>query len=320
MAYLSAFACAVCYGVGSILQSVGARRTATTADVLDPRLLVRLATQAPYLVGMGLDLVGWLLSLVAVRSLPLFAVQAILVASVGVTAVLARIFLRVRVDRAQAVALVVLGLGVVLLAATAAPGKPRPVGSTAAVLIALGILPTALGCFWAGRALSEGRAVLALGGLSGLAFGGTALCARALEADHTLVDVVADPLSWALLVYGVVGMVAFAAALQRGSVTLAMAGQATAETVAPAIIGLTLLGDHARSGSGGIAATGFVLTVLAAAWLAAHSHIEPAEVAGGLPSEAVGPDVPTAPAAAPAPAPAEAEAQSQTWRRTDRRR
>ncbi len=301
MAYLSAFACAVCYGVGSILQSIGARRTATTAGALDPRLLVRLAVQVPYLVGMGLDLVGWVLSLVAVRSLPLFAVQAILVASVGVTAVLARIFLRVRLDRAQAAALVVLGLGVVLLAATAAPGKPRPVGSTAAVLIALGILPTALGCFWAGRALSEGRAVLALGGLSGLAFGGTALCARALEADHTLVEVVADPLSWALLIYGVVGMVAFAAALQRGSVTIAMAGQATAETVVPAIIGLTLLGDHARSGSGGIATTGFVLTVLAAAWLAAHSRVEPDAVTTPPPSDAVGSAVQTDPTPDPTP-------------------
>ncbi|WP_261574452.1 hypothetical protein [Frankia gtarii] len=302
VAYLSAFACAVCYGVGSILQSIGARRTATTAGALDPRLLVRLAVQVPYLVGMGLDLVGWVLSLVAVRSLPLFAVQAILVASVGVTAVLARIFLRVRLDRAQAAALVVLGLGVVLLAATAAPGKPRPVGSTAAVLIALGILPTALGCFWAGRALSEGRAVLALGGLSGLAFGGTALCARALEADHTLVEVVADPLSWALLIYGVVGMVAFAAALQRGSVTIAMAGQATAETVVPAIIGLTLLGDHARSGSGGIATTGFVLTVLAAAWLAAHSRVEPDAVTTPPPSDAVGSAVQTDPTPDPTPA------------------
>ncbi|WP_261565176.1 hypothetical protein [Frankia gtarii] len=301
VAYLSAFACAVCYGVGSILQSIGARRTATTAGALDPRLLVRLAVQVPYLVGMGLDLVGWVLSLVAVRSLPLFAVQAILVASVGVTAVLARIFLRVRLDRAQAAALVVLGLGVVLLAATAAPGKPRPVGSTAAVLIALGILPTALGCFWAGRALSEGRAVLALGGLSGLAFGGTALCARALEADHTLVEVVADPLSWALLIYGVVGMVAFAAALQRGSVTIAMAGQATAETVVPAIIGLTLLGDHARSGSGGIATTGFVLTVLAAAWLAAHSRVEPDAVTTPPPSDAVGSAVQTDPTPDPTP-------------------
>ncbi len=299
MAYLSAFACAVCYGVGSILQSIGARRTAAVGS-LDPRLLARLATQAPYLVGMGLDLVGWLFSLLAVRTLPLFAVQAILVASVGVTAVLARIFLRVRLDRAQAAALVVLGLGVVLLATTAAPGKAKPLGSLSVAMIALGLLPTALGCFWAGRALSGERAVLALGGLSGLAFGATALCARALEADRNVVDVVTDPLSWALLVYGAIGMIAFAAALQRGSVTLAMAGQATVETIVPAIVGLTLLGDHARSGSGGIATTGFIVTVIAAAWLAAHSRVEPAAVTTPPPSDAVGSDVQTDPEPDPA--------------------
>jgi len=78
VAYLAAFACAGCYGVGSVLQSIAARRTATAAG-LDPRLLARIATQAPYLVGTALDLVGWLFSLVAVRTLPLFAVQAILV-------------------------------------------------------------------------------------------------------------------------------------------------------------------------------------------------------------------------------------------------
>ncbi|WP_163552086.1 hypothetical protein [Candidatus Frankia alpina] len=175
--------------------------------------------------------------------------------------------------------LVVLGLGVVLLAATAAPGKAKPLGSLSVALIALGLLPTALGCFWAGRALAGERAVLALGGLSGLAFGATALCARALEADRTVVDVVTDPLSWALLVYGAIGMIAFAAALQRGSVTLAMAGQATAETIVPAIVGLTLLGDHARSGSGGIATTGFIVTV-------SRRHGSPPTVASSPPCQA----------------------------------
>lgn len=288
MACLAAFACAVCYGVGAVLQSIGARRTAT-AGGLDPRLLARLAMQAPYLIGMALDLVGWLLSLVAVRTLPLFAVQAILAASVGVTAVLARVFLRVRLQRAQVCMLVVLGLGVVLLAVTAAPGRPRPVGSLSAALIALGVLPVAAACVWAGRALSGDRAVLALGGLSGLAFGGTALCARMVESDHTLVELVGDPLSWALLAYGAVGLTVFGAALQRGSVTLAMTGQATAETVAPAVVGLILLGDHARPGTGLIATAGFTLTILAAAWLAAHSRVEPAAATEPLrPEDTVG--------------------------------
>ncbi len=282
MAYLAAFGCAVCYGAGSVLQSTSARRI-PAAGHLDPRLVVRLARQAPYLAGLGLDLVGWLLSLVAVRSLPLFAVQAILTASVGVTALLATVFLRIRPDRAQIRALVTLGLGVVLLAVTAQPGHPQPVAATSAILIALAALPVALACVQAGRTLSGDRAALALGALSGLAFGGTALCARAFADDHTLLAVIDDPLSWALPVYAALGMTAFGTALQSGSVTLAMAGQAAAETVAPAIIGLALLGDHARPGGAPIAVAGFALTVSAAAWLAAHSSLTPGTVIEACP-------------------------------------
>jgi hypothetical protein len=41
----------------------------------------------------------------------------------------------------------------------------------------------------------------------------------------------------------------------------------TAETVIPSIIGLTILGDSARSGYAGIAAVSFVVTIVAAVGL-----------------------------------------------------
>jgi hypothetical protein len=55
---LGAFACAVCYGVGSILQAVAASRT-QTSGTLDPRLLVRLMRQGTYLLGLAFDAVGF---------------------------------------------------------------------------------------------------------------------------------------------------------------------------------------------------------------------------------------------------------------------
>jgi hypothetical protein len=127
-----------------------------------------------------------------------------------------------------------------------------------------------VGCAVAARVLRGERGALVLGALSGLAFGGTALCGRAIETDHSLTQLVADPLAWALLAYGGLGLTVFGTALQRGSVTLAMAGQAAAETVAPAIAGLCLLGDQARAGMAPLAVAGFALAVAAASVLAAR--------------------------------------------------
>jgi drug/metabolite transporter (DMT)-like permease len=305
VAYLAAFGCALCYGIGSILQCVGARRL-TASDCLDPRLLPRLARQLPYLAGLGLDLVGWLLSLIAVRTLPLFAVQATLASSVGVTAVVAAVFLGMRPGRRQLVALGALGLGVLLLAVTAKPGPPRAVGSAVSVGVALAVVPLVVGCALAARSLRGERAAVVLGALSGVAFGGAALCARALETDHTLAAVVTDPLSWALLGYGALGLTVFGASLQRGSVTLATAGQAAAETVVPAVAGVALLSDHARPGTAPLAVAGFVLAVAAASILAAISSPEaPADTAvfpSGAPSTDAHPAADARPAATHHPA------------------
>ena len=46
----AALAASVCYGVATVLQAVSARAAPHTADV-DPRLLLRLSRQVPFLAG-----------------------------------------------------------------------------------------------------------------------------------------------------------------------------------------------------------------------------------------------------------------------------
>jgi drug/metabolite transporter (DMT)-like permease len=257
LAYLAALACAVCYGVGSILEDVAAKRTSGVTGAM---------TQPIYMAGLWLDLVGWLLSLLALQRLPLFAVQAAVASSVAVTVLLAALVLHDAVNGCQIAALGILGAGLVLLAVSAAPDTPTAIsGRTEAVLIGSVAVVALAG--WAARSTDGDRAAGALGAVSGLAFGGTAICARALEADNGLRAVVTDPLTLALLAYGALGLVLFAAALGRGSVTVATASQFAAETVVPAVVGLTVLGDHARNGLAPAAVTGFVLTVGAAVGL-----------------------------------------------------
>jgi len=185
--------------------------------------------------------------------------------------VLSAALTKVRPSRRRLVTLAALGVGLIALAATAAPDRPNAVGGAFTVAMWIGVLLVAAGGAVVARTLSGDRAGAVLGALSGLAFGGTALCARALEAHVKISAVPLDPLSWALLVFGALGVSLYAAALQRGSVTVATACQYALDTSVPAVVGLAVLGDHARNGFAGVAVVGFLLTLGAAIALTLQS-------------------------------------------------
>jgi drug/metabolite transporter (DMT)-like permease len=250
--------------------------------------------QLPYLAGLGLDAVGWVLSLLALQRLPLFAVQAAVASSVAVTVVLAALVLHERISRRQLGALITLGVGLILLAASAAPDSAASISTATEVALLVGVLVVGVAGL-ATMPLRGANGAGTLGALSGLAFGGTAICARALESVTSLGDVLRDPLMLGILGYGALGLVFYAAALERGSVTIATSCQVAVETVVPAVIGLTVLGDRARNGLAGVAATGFLLTVAAAVVLTLVSPPEP---------EPASPGEELAPARDPVPDPA----------------
>lgn len=268
LAAVGALSAAACYGSASILQAVAARRSDRRA-ALHPGLLVDLVRQSRYVLGLALDGVGFLASLVALRSLPLFLVQAAIASSVGVTALLAWRYLGARLGRADRAALVVLGLGLLMLAVSAQPGSARPLPVAGRWLVLAGVAVVAGLAAWAGRA---GPAVQAAGfaASAGAAFGGVGVAARALAVPDPAWHVLADPLGYSVVGYGVLGTLLFAGALQRGSVTVASAITFAVETVVPAAIGLTLLGDAARPGFAGAAVAGFVLTLGASVALARY--------------------------------------------------
>jgi uncharacterized membrane protein len=85
--------------------------------------------------------------------------------------------------------------------------------------------------------------------------------------------VLTDPATYGLLVAAAVALMTYSTALQRGSVTVATAPLVVAETVAPALVGLLLLGDQPRPGWGTVAVVGFVLAVAGALSLARHGEL-----------------------------------------------
>jgi hypothetical protein len=246
------------YGSASVLQSVAARK-AESSPGLDPRLLVRLAGSVPYVSGLGLDLVAFLASLVALRTMPLFFVQSAVAASVGVTAVIAAA-IGVRLGGREIASLVILGAGLLLLAASAQPDQ----GAALTLGVRWGLLSCVivLGAAGALVARHNGPAnAQALAVLGGLAFTVVAVSARSLTVPSPVWHVLADPGLWAILALGGLGMLLFTTALQRGSVTSATALTFAVETIVPAGIGLAFLGDTTRPGFALVAALGFALTI-----------------------------------------------------------
>ncbi|MEV0266445.1 hypothetical protein AB0I49_34580 [Streptomyces sp. NPDC050617] len=264
---ICALGSAVCFGTASVLQAVAARATAPgTGSGVDARLLLRALGQWRYVAGLGLDGLGFLLELVALRSLPIYAVGAALAASLAVTAVVAARVLRVRLSGVEwaAVAVVCGGLAMLGLASGAEGDRT---GSTALRVGVLCVAAAVLGIgALAGRLPGRARAaVLGLG--SGIGFGVVEVAVRLIDG-LTPEALLANPASYALLVGGGAAFLLLTSALQRGSVTAATAGMVIGETVGPALVGVAWLGDRTRAGLTPLAVAGFVLAILGALALA----------------------------------------------------
>jgi len=268
---------ALSYGTASVMQAAAARRTGTRPN-LDALLLVRLARQVPYLAGLALDLVGFASSVVALRNLPLFVVQSAVAGSVGVTAITAALAFGFSLRRYETVALVVLVAGFALLAVSAQPEHATTLSRHGRWLLVAGIgLVVIVGYVSARRHERAASVGLAIG--AGLSWAGTGIAARVLHVPTPLWHVIIDPVAIVLAVYGVLGTLLFATALQRGSVTAAAALVFSVETVVPSGIGLAFLGDHARPHFLTAALAGVVASVGASITLARRSEPLPPRIA-----------------------------------------
>jgi drug/metabolite transporter (DMT)-like permease len=281
---LGAFGAAVCYGVASVFQALAARQTQAT-EGLDPRLMLRLVRSWRYLLGLALDGLAFLLSIAALRSLPLFVVQAIVAGFLAITAILGAIVLRMPLLRSDKIGIGVVVAGLVLVALSAA--EDRTVEASAAeiwgVLIAAVVL--------AGLAVPLARlpgaiGAASLGALAGLAYGVVAVAARILPAELTVVGLLTSPATYGLVVAGAVALLTYSTALQRGTVTQVTAPLVVLETVGPALVGLIMLGDRPRPDWGWVAVIGFVLAVAGAVSLARHGELSGDDTTAAVPDAA----------------------------------
>ncbi|MEY2417906.1 MAG: hypothetical protein QOG90_586 [Actinomycetota bacterium] len=260
---------AVCYGFGSILQSMAATETQAT-DRFDIIGVGRLVSQWRYVAGLGLDVLGFAASVAALRTLPLFVVQAAIASSVGVTALASARFLGAQMTTRERRALVGLFVGLVLLGIAGRPEHGSRLAEPGPVILLVVAAVVAAGAFVLARS-AQARSAAVLAASAGLSFGAVGIGARGFVVPDDLAHAFADPLLYAIAVHGLIATMLFAAALQRGNVTTVAAVTFAVETVVPAVVGLVWLGDHARAGLAPVAFVGFILTVAASIALARFS-------------------------------------------------
>lgn len=232
---VAAVAASLAMGVAAILQAIAARRAVGMLILKHPL----------YVAGLVLDVAGWGLSVVAMRHLPLLAVQTILAASLAVTVTLGTLVLHLRPGRSfwTAVVVVLLACGVVVAAAQPGPPGPAPAGFSTAMGVALVLLVGAAVFF------HRHPRTAACAALAGLGYSGAAVAARAVHGAS--IDVLlAEPLVWLIAGFAVVGAAMFARALETrdDAVNEASAWLWVIEIVVPSLVGVLVLGDQVRPG------------------------------------------------------------------------
>jgi drug/metabolite transporter (DMT)-like permease len=260
--FLLALGCSLCYGTASVLQAVAARSVESGGKSgVDAMLLLRALRQWRYVVGIGLDGLGFLLQVAALRLVPIYVVAAALAASIAVTGIVSVWVLSARLSRAEWTAVGVVCVSLAALACAAGPGHFRhgpPWLGWALVGVVVAIF---LGGAAAGLIPDRERGLL-LGLGAGSGFGVVEIAVRLLdEIDPTKAAFYTNPALYAGAGGGAAGFLLFTSALQRGSVTTTVAAMVVGETIAPALVGVVWLGDTARPGWSWLVILGFVVAV-----------------------------------------------------------
>lgn len=262
---LLALGCSVCYGTATVLQAAATRSVdpGSSDSGVDAALLLRALRQWRYLVGIGLDGLGFLLQVAALRLVPIYVVAAAIAASLAVTAIVAAWILKTRLSAVEWTAVGVVCASLAMLGLAAGPEGsghgPPLLGWALLVIVAIVFVAGAA----AGR-LSDRTRALVLGLGAGAGFGVVEIAVRLIDPiDPTKAAFYTNPAVYAVITGGAAGFLLLTSALSRGSVTTAVAGMVVGETVGPALVGVAWLGDQTRPGLSWMVVAGFVVAVAA---------------------------------------------------------
>jgi drug/metabolite transporter (DMT)-like permease len=252
-AVLACVVAALAYGSGAVLQSFGARNR----GAVGVRGLAVMMRQGWYAAGLACDLVGWLLTMYAVKHLPMFAVHSTLAGSVAVTVVLARIFLRAPLRRSDGAAVAVVLAGLVLVGLAAESSTEPGGGSLARTALAVGLVPAGILAFVAVRT----RRPIVAAIVAGTLFSVGAASVRTLDLSDAPVGLLGQPTAWAVPFYLGAGLLVHARSLQNGNVGPVTASLWATEVLVASVVGYVLFDDSVRPGTLPLAVVGMLVAL-----------------------------------------------------------
>lgn len=234
LSLLCAIGSAFAYGTSTLMQAVATRRARGLAAVLTPLVIGAFVV----------DGVGFVLSLLALNSLPLFVVQSIMASMLVVVVVGARFLLHARLRRLDVAAVVVVIVALVLigLGSGEQPAVAPPESFERAMLVATGVLvAVALASYRSGPGW-----LLAV--VAGLGFSGAAIAARASHHHDGIWATLWQPMTACIVVGGIVGALWYLHALERLAAGPSAAILSVIEVVVPGAVGVLVLGDTVANG------------------------------------------------------------------------
>ena len=254
---------------GALLQAEGARRATRARPA---------AIQPRYLAGMLLDLVAWGCAVLALRVLPVFAVQAVIGGTIALTALVSARLIGARLPLTTRLAVTACLAGLVLVAASAGSEQPpvqRP-GVDVVLLASLLLLAVTV------LVLRQGKHAWPLAVVSGLGFGGGAVSVRAAHVQtgdgFDLALLLGQPSTYLVVGFWLVGMVGYTAALSRGDVGAVTAVFTVTEVLVPGMVGIQLLGDPVRPGWAWVLALGLAAALAGTVVIAKAPPLRPPRI------------------------------------------
>lgn len=250
----AAFAATACYGVAPLAQATAARR-APPGSGLGLGLLVGLAHQPLWLLGLLCEAGGFVLEVVAFSAAPVALVAPVLTCDMVVLVLLARRALGERLSAPGIAGIVAMAGGVALLGLSF--GDDTPLGQPAseallAVFLGAGLLFAGTGVIVAQRSVGGTRRAVWFGLSAGVCYAVATLATRQLGllVGDVPLDRIARTLTpYLLVLFSVLALSLQQRGLQSGAAVVTFPVTSGISAFLPVVAALTMLGEQTPTGT-----------------------------------------------------------------------
>lgn len=271
---LLAFAAAIANSGATLLQARAASRLRSGLGFTHADNRSALRT---YTAGLTVDLVGWLLTVAALRFLPIFAVQSIVAEQVAITVLLGGWIARRRTRVRDGLAAGATVTGLIVIAAAGVGTTPTAASPVTLLLILAATVGTGGALSWL---LGRRWRWLGVTVLAGTCFSASSVVARGIHGETPQAGgllaavhlVLVSPAVWLMLLLGGIGTVLYARAIAAGRPGPTLAVLSVTEVLLPGTTGLILLGDTIRPGWALPCASALLITLTGTAILVSAPH------------------------------------------------